>query len=148
MKTSLLLLLLLHRHRRIRPRRVLRLPLQEDKARRRTLQEPFTTRHPFSMSHSSRPSFRKKRNRHPVGSLGILQVPRQRLFRGMWFTRCSPLPRLRQTSTSSVLLPITHRQDELSLLRNVDHEHVPHREKPREILQVFQANMSFLLMGG
>ena len=152
------LLLLLHRrHQRIRSRWIPSHPLQSETrtTRWRTLQEPFTINsrspqnHPFSMPRSSRPSFRKKRNRHPVGLLGILQVSRQGLFCVLRFTRCSPLPRLRQTSTSSVLLPTTHRQDEMSLLRRVDHEHVPHREKPREIiLQVFQVNMSFLPMGG
>ena len=47
------LLLLLHRHsRRIRPRRVPRNPLQAETRTRRTLQESFTTRHPFSLPRS------------------------------------------------------------------------------------------------
>ena len=140
-----------HRHSsRIRPRWIPRVSLQAE-TRRRTIQESFTTHytHPFSLSCPSWPSFRQKRNQHPVGSLGILQVFRQRLFCELQFGQCSKLLRLSQTSTPRVLLPSTPGQDEMSLRQHFGHDHVPFRKKSREIvLQVLQATVSFLSVGG
>ena len=121
-----------HRHSsRIRPRWIPRVSLQAE-TRRRTIQESFTTRytHPFSLSCPSWPSFRQKRNRHPVGSLGILQVFRQRLFRELRFGQCSKLLRLSQMSTPRVLPPSTPGQDEMSLRQPLGHDHVPLRKNP------------------
>ena len=144
-----LLLLLLHRHsQRIQPRCVPRDSLQAE-TRGQTLQESFTTCHPFSLPCPSRPSFRKKRHQHPVGSLGILQVSRQRLFCILPFTRCSQLRRFSQAPTPRVLPSSTPRQDEMPLLQPFGHDHVPLRKKPREIvLQVLQPIVSLLPVGG
>ena len=121
-----------HRHSsRIRPRWIPRVSLQAE-TRRRTIQESFTTHytHPFSLSCPSWPSFRQKRNQHPVGSLGILQVFRQRLFCELQFGQCSKLLRLSQTSTPRVLPLSTPGQDEMSLRQPLGHDHVPLRKNP------------------
>ena len=147
-----LLLLLLHRHPpRIRPRRVPRNPLQAET--RRTPQESFTTATPRvphpSLSSPSRRSSKAKRSQHQSGSLGILQVPRQRLFCILWFKRCNQLLRHNQTTTQRVLLSSTPREDEMPLLQPPGPDHVPHRQKPREVIsQVLQSPVSFLSVGG
>ena len=63
-----------------------------------------------------------------MGSLGIQQVPRQRLFRALQFKQRVTLPRLSQTSTPRALLSITSGQDEMSL-RNTLAMTMSHSEK-------------------
>lgn len=101
----------------------------------------------LSMPQTPQRSLREERDHHRVRSLGVSQVPCQRLYCVLWCRQHGVL-RLSQISTQWLLLQNSLGEDEVSPRQILGRDHVPFREEPREIIsQELQVMVRFLPMG-
>ena len=106
--------------------------------RARTLQECFTPdprehRDPALLPCASE-RYLTKGDQHSVLLLGLLQVPRPKLFCQPWGGQCRVLVRVGKTSTPQLLPGQTGTHHEVSLPSSTDHVQVSVREESREII--------------